>query len=272
MANDRYTVPSLDRAIRVLDLLAREKEGLNLAELTRRTEIPKSTLFRILSTLLSRGCLHLEEESKKYRLGLKLWELGSAYIEQSDLDSVAVAYMKALVDACGETVFLGVLDESEVVYTRRIESPDTVTVIRKSGHRTPAYCTATGRAMLAFMGEEQRKRLLDRVELIAHTPKTTTDRAELSRQMTQIRDEGVAVVDGEYNPQLLCVSAPVLEGAGRVQAAVTVAMLSAEANARRVEDIKDQVQQQALGLSRELGYLGEQRSEFGELAPSVTGG
>lgn len=271
MANDRYTVPSLARAISVLDLLAREREGLNLAELTRRTDIPKSTLFRILTTLQSRGCLHFEEESKKYRLGLKLWELGSAYIEQFDLDGAIITCMKELVDASGKSVFLGVLDEREVVYIRRIESPQAVAVIRRLGHRTPIYCTATGVAMLAFTEDKQRKQILDSIALEAHTPKTITDRDELSRRMLQIRDEGVAVVDGEYNPKLLCVSAPVFKDTGQVQAAITVAMLSAEADAQRVEHIKKQVRQKTLELSRELGYLGARNSESGAFTHSTIG-
>lgn len=266
MANDRYIVPSLERAIRVLDLLAHEQEGLSLAELTRRTEIPKSTLFRILNTLQSRKCVYLSEETKKYRLGLKLWELGSAYIEQSDLDSVAVTYMRKLVEACEESVFLGVLDGSEVVYVRRLEGPHTVAVIRKLGHRTPVYCTATGEAMLAFMEEEEQNRILESIELKAHTSKTVTDRAELERRLARVREEGVAVVDGEYNPKLLCVSAPVLKGGGQVQAAITVAIMSTEATPQRIEVLKQKVYREAKAFSRELGYLGEESPAMSQLA------
>ena len=254
MANERYTVPSLDRAIRVLELLSHERDGLSLAELTRRTEIPKSTLFRILTTLQNRGCLNIDEENKRYQLGLKLWELGSAYIEQSDIDSAAISYMKELAQTCGESVFLGMLDEGEVVYVRRIESPRSVTVVRKLGHRAPAYCTATGEAMLAFMPDQKIQSILDTLKLKAYNPKTNTDQDELWRRLKEVRSEGVAVVDGEYNAKLLCVSAPVLDDTS-VRAAITVAMLSAEAEAKEIEAIKQSVRSAAQELSKELGHL-----------------
>lgn len=254
MANERYTVPSLDRAIRVLELLSHEGDGLSLAELTRRTEIPKSTLFRILTTLQNRGCLSIDEESKRYHLGLKLWELGSAYIEQSDIDSAAISYMENLAQTCGESVFLGMLDEGEVVYVRRIESPRSVTVVRKLGHRAPAYCTATGEAMLAFMPDQKIQSIIDTLKLKAYNPKTNTDQDELWRRLKEVRSEGVAVVDGEYNAKLLCVSAPVSDDTS-VRAAITVAMLSAEAETEKIEAIKQSVCRAAQGLSKELGHL-----------------
>lgn len=255
MAKARYTIPSLDRAVQVLELLAHEQKGLTLTELTTRTGIPKSTLFRILATLENRSCIGLIAGSKKYQLGLKVWELGSAYVEQSDLDTAATAHMQELADACRESVFLGVLDAGEVVYMRRIESPHSVAVVRKLGHRAPAYCTATGEAMLAFMSEEKRERIVDQLQLEAHTPKTNTDRKALRRRLQQTQKEGVAVVDGAYNAKLLCVSAPVLDSNADVRAAVTVAMLSAEASEERVMKTKDRVRHAAAAISNELGYL-----------------
>lgn len=259
MAKARYTIPSLDRAVQVLELLAREQKGLTLTELTTRTGIPKSTLFRILATLENRSCIGLIAGSKKYQLGLKVWELGSAYVEQSDLDTAATAYMQDLAEACGESVFLGVLDAGEVVYMRRIESPRSVAVVRKLGHRAPAYCTATGEAMLAFMPEDERERIVDQLQLEAHTPKTNTDRKALRRRLQRTRREGVAVVDGAYNAKLLCVSAPVFDNHADVRAAMTVAMLSAEADEEKVTKTRDHVRQAAAALSGELGYLPERR-------------
>lgn len=259
MAKSRYTIPSLDRAVQVLELLAREEKGLTLTELTTRTGIPKSTLFRILATLENRRCIGLIADSRKYQLGLKVWELGSAYIEQSDLDTAATSYMQALAEACGESVFLGTLDAGEVVYMRRIESPRSVAVVRKLGHRAPAYCTATGEAMLAFMPEEEMERIVDRLQLEAHTPKTNTDRGALHRRLEKTRREGVAVVDGAYNAKLLCVSAPVLDSNADVRAAITVAMLSSEADDDKITETKERVRQATQALSSELGYLPERR-------------
>lgn len=201
-----------------------------------------------------------DEDSKKYQLGLKLWELGSAYIEQSDIDSAAILYMKELAEACGESVFLGMLDKGEVVYVRRMESPRSVTVVRKLGHRAPAYCTATGQAMLAYMPPGRIDEVLSALELEAYSSKTNTDRRVLRRGLDRVRREGVAVVDGEYNAKLLCVSAPVLDDKAEVQAAITVAMLSAQASEKKVKETKELVCRAAHALSRELGCLVERRN------------
>lgn len=243
---------------------------MTLSELTSETDIPKSSLFRILATLEQSGCVQLMGSSKRYQLGLKMWELGSAYIEQSDLDSAATPHMEELAQDCGESVFLGMLDGADVVYVRRIESPRSVTVVRKLGHRAPIYCTATGEAMLAFLPVTQADEIVNNLQFEAHTPQTNTSRSELRRRLEVIREDGVAVVDGEFNPKLLCVSAPVFGSRGAVQAAITVAMLSSQATNEQVTEAKDRVLEAAQSVSRDLGYLG-QRTAIGasgtQLAP-----
>jgi len=255
VGSGRYTITSLDRAFDVMEALVEADAGHTLAELASETDIPKSTLFRILSTLEDRNCVTLDLDTKEYDLGLKLWELGSAFIEKTDLDSSATPYMRDLAESCEASIFLAVMDGSDVVYIRRIESPNSVMMVRKLGHRAPIYCTATGEAMLAFLPEERQEEIIEETDFTAHTPHTNTEPDELRRRLSQIRDEGVAVVDGEYNPELLCISAPVLGGRGTVKAAITVAKPSSEADPERIDRIKEEVRGKALALSQEMGYL-----------------
>ncbi len=209
-----------------------------------------------MSTLEERNCV-VQSEQKTYRLGLKLWELGSAFLEQSDLQDDASPYMQRLADVCGESVFLSVLDGEEVVYVRRMESPKSAVIVRKLGQRAPIYCTATGLSMLAFLPQAEIDRVLDSLELESFNENTTTDRAELHRQIESIRKNYVAVVDGEYNPALLCVASPILDEEGRPIAAFTAALLSAQTSEERVETVKSQVREAAEKLSKERGYLGD---------------
>lgn len=229
---------------------------MSLAELTREMDVPKSTLHRILTTLQAQRCVMMDDASKKYQLGPKLWELGSAFVEQLDLNSKAVPYMKRLAEACGESVFLGMMEEGHVVYIRQIESPKSVLAVRKLGQRAPAYCTATGLSIMAFAEEGVVRRLLGKQPLEAHTPNTVTSREEIIRRLEAVRESGVAVADGEYNAQLLCVSAPVLDGLAQVRASLTVAMLSEQATDERVRHAKEAVRQAAQDLSGELGFTG----------------
>ena len=263
----RYTVTALARAVDVLERLARQPKGMRLAELTRETGIPKSTLFRILSTLEERRCVTLDEERGTYRLGLKLGELGNAFLNQSDLYNAATRRMRRLAEECEESVFLSVLDDGAVVYVRRIESPKSAVVVRKLGQRAPAYCTATGLAMLAFLPREEAEDVLDAQEMQAFTAHTTTSRSTLREKLEQVRQEQVAVVDGEYNPALLCVAAPILNERGRPSAALTVAVLASQASAEQVATLQEQVREAAQEVSAELGYWEAQSPDL-TLRPS----
>lgn len=258
---NRYTVPAIDRALTVLQCLARSRDGLRLSALAEATDIPKSSLFRIMTTLEEQGCVVRDEEKKTYRLGLTVWELGNAFLDQSTLLETAETHMKQLADACEESIFLGMLDEGEVIYVRRVESPKSAVVVRKLGQRAPVYCTATGLSMLAFLPSDEASRILDEQELRPHAPNTTTDRSALARTLERIRKTGVAVVDGEYNPSLLCVSAPILNADERPVASLTAALLSAPATDDDIETMKTQIKNTAQALSTECGYLGDHFSE-----------
>ena len=257
VVSNGYTVTAIDRAMDVLECLARQGDDLRLSELTEETGIPKSTLFRILSTLEDRECVVRDEDRKTYRLGLKVWELGNAFLDQSDLHEAAADYMKRLADACGESVFLGVWDKGEVVYVRRVESPKSAVVVRKLGQRAPVHCTATGLALLAFRPDSAVERFFRERKLEPVNANTTTSPEALRASLRKIRDTRVAVVDGEYNPALLCVSSPILDESGRPLAAFTAALLSGQATDDRIAMVKERVREAAVDLSREQGYLGD---------------
>ena len=259
----RYVVPSLDRAIAVLELLASSPEAVGLAEICRRTKIPKSTLFRIMTTLQRRDCVEFDEEANRFKLGVKLWELGDAYVRGLDLYSVSLPHMQTLAEDTGECVFLGVLDESEVIYIQRLESPKSVTVVRKLQQRAPAHCTATGEAILAYLPEAELHRILQNHELQAFNAKTVTDRHELERRLSQVREGGLAVVDGEYNAEVLCVSAPIFDNKRRPVASATVALVSAQVagNQERLDEVGRKVRRAAQRISRDLGYVAPPKSD-----------
>ncbi len=251
---DRYIIPSLDRAVLVLGLLGEEPKGLSLAELARRTEIPKSTLFRILVTLQKHHCVTADPADGTFRLGSYLWELGSRFADQSDLFRVSASYMTDLADELGETVFLSKLEEGEVVYLRRVESLKSIAAVRKLESRAPIHCTATGLALVAWLPSSEIDAILDQHELKTFNESTITDQRVIRDRMAEVRDREYAVVDGEYNDELLCVAAPVLDHQRRPCAALTVTMLSAQVSSEAtIERAGQAVRRAARSLSRELG-------------------
>ncbi len=250
----RYLIPSVERAVQVLGLLGREPQGMVLADMARETGIPKSTLFRILVTLRKHHCVTLDPESQTYRLGSYLFELGNKFAEQSDLFRIATRYMQALALECGETVFLSKLEDGEVVYLRRMDSPKSVAVVRKLESRVPAHCTATGVALLAWLPREEVEEILDRHGMETYNEATLTDRDLFMHRLQDVRRRQYAVVDGEYNKELLCVSAPVWDHSQRPCAALTVAILSSQvADDGRIVRVGKSVRRAARNMSRELG-------------------
>ena len=257
VAEASYVIPSVDRAFEVLDRLAAEPNGLSLADLARRTGIPKSTVFRILTTLEQRHAVVWDDRSQTFRLGHRLWLLGHSFLERSDLYSAAAPVMQRLAEASRETVFLGKLDDGEVIYLHRIESPRSVAVVKKLGQRAPAHCTATGTAILAFLPAPDVDAVIAQHGLDAYNDATVTDPAVFRKRLTLARSRGYAVVNGEYNRELVCVSAPVFDHTGSPKASLTVAMLATQhPDAARCEEVGRLVRAAGLDLSRELGYLG----------------
>lgn len=252
--NDRYVIPSLDRALQVLGILAEEHRGLTLAELARTTDIPKSTLFRILVTLQKHHCVVADPDGGAFRLGSYLWKLGNSFADQTDLFRASTAQMQTLADQCGETVFLSKLEDGEVVYLRRMESPKSITVVRKLQSRVPAHCTATGVALMAWMSKGEVDAIIAKHGLEAINEATITDRSALEERLAEARRREYAVVDGEYNRELLCVAAPVLDHLQRPCAALTVAMLSSQVNdVEQVERVGAAVRSAARAVSQEMG-------------------
>ncbi|WP_420454328.1 IclR family transcriptional regulator [Rubrivirga sp.] len=251
---NRYVIPSLERAVLVLGILSDEPSGMSLADLARRTDIPKSTLFRILVTLQKHHCVAADPTGRTFRLGSYLWELGSRFADQSDLFRVSASYMADLAEETGETVFLSKLEDGEVVYLRRVENPKSIAAVRKLESRAPIHCTATGLALVAWLPPSEIDAILDQHEMQTFNDSTVTDQRVIRTRMAEVRDREYAVVDGEYNDELLCVAAPVLDHQRRPCAALTATMLSVQVNdPATIERVGQAVRRAARSLSREMG-------------------
>lgn len=252
---DRYVIPSLDRALQVLGMLSEEHRGLSLADLGRRSGIPKSTLYRIIVTLQRHRCISWSDDERTYRLGSRLSELGNSFLEQDDLVLAAASYMKDLAAESEETVFLGKLEDGQVVYLRRMESPRSIMVVKKLVQRVPAHCTATGAAIMAFLTEREVEQILEEHGMAPYNESTVTDRSVFMRRLADVRRRGYAIVDGEYNAELLCVSAPIMDFTGRPRAALTVAVLAGRGvSEERLTSLSEMVLQAAHAFSHDLGH------------------
>ncbi len=149
-----YTIQAVSHAFKLLEQFSGDVEELGVTELSKKLRLHKNNVFRLLATLENHGYIEQNKASENYRLGVKALELGQNYLKQTDLIRQAKQVIKEMVEKCNETGYVAVLRESDLVYLDCVESTRTVRVVSRVGHRLPAYCTAAGKVLLAFGGED----------------------------------------------------------------------------------------------------------------------
>ena len=222
--NPKNTVQSLAKGFRVLQAFTAEEPELKLSEVARRAGLDNGTAFRLLETLVMLGYLERFLETKQYRLTLKPLDLGFNAIARMDLRTIAQPELRTLVGEVREAASVGILDRDEVVYIERYQEGQTrLGVDIRVGSRLPAYCTAIGHSILAFLPRAETRRILGltrRVKVNDHTPVTLE---QIEGKLEEARAAGYAISDSEYIAGLRVLSAPILGADGFAMAALSVA-------------------------------------------------
>ncbi len=217
-----HGVKSLARALRLLEALREAPEGLSLSAVRTRTNLPKATIHRLLGTLIQEG--FVEQANGVYRVGVKAFVVGNAFLAHLDLRSRALPYLFDLRNRTGETVQMAVLENLQVVYVERVLSLSPVAYMKsRVGAVLPAYCTGLGKALLAFAPSDLVQRYLDTVALDPVTPHTITDRRRFLEELAEVRRLGHAVDRGEREESVRCIASPVFNHERAVVAAVSAA-------------------------------------------------
>ena len=217
----RGPVGTLERGLTLLSALGEGEEGLTLTELARRAWLPRPTTLRLLKTLEDGG--FVTRSGKSYRVGYQCFRLGNLYTFDDHLQRRALPVMEDAMEEVAEVVQLGVLRDDRVLYLERVEPRRSIAlVLSRPGSTRPAYCTALGKAMLAYLEDAELEGYLRRVELAACTQTTVTSRDELLADLAATRERGYAGDDGESDEEIGCVAAPIFDNAGRVVAAMSV--------------------------------------------------
>jgi DNA-binding IclR family transcriptional regulator len=193
---------------------------MGVTELALATRLQKSNVHRILSTLRHLGYVRTNPDSS-YEPTLRLWELGQRIHARMDLPAAARSHLKRLVQETDETSHLAVFDGHEVVYVETIETANPVRAHTPLGGRAPAYCTASGKALLCGQPPSVIREVAR--ESVRHTPSTLTKYDDLVQALKQARDRGYATNVGEFRPNVAGIAAPVLNRRGEVVAAVGIA-------------------------------------------------
>jgi IclR family transcriptional regulator, KDG regulon repressor len=223
-AEDRQRggVQSLGRAFAILEQIARHREGIGLAELSKLVGLHNSTTFHLAKTMVSLGYIRQERETKRYRVGRPLFALAASALDEIEMVNVATPIMEDLSRETGETSHFAVRMGDAVVVIARTSGPGAFQLTDRVGVVRPAHCTALGKIILAALRPDQLKRFLERVELAPSTKRSITDPAVLLREIAEIRRSAVAVDDGEFNPEVRCIAVPIYNFTGDVVGALGI--------------------------------------------------
>lgn len=214
------SVQSLDRALSVLETLAGQREGLPLTRIAQRVGLHKSTVHRLLATLCVRG--YVEKLSTgEYRLGRRVVELGSMYLNQLELKTEAQPFLRRLLDETTQPVHLAVLEGMDSIYIDKMETVHSIRMYSQIGLRTPAHCTGVGKALLSGLSSEELTKRLAQAELKAYTPSTITDANELMKEIRRVKRRGWAGDNEEHELGIRCIAAPIYDYRGEIVAAVS---------------------------------------------------
>lgn len=235
--------------------------GLTLSELADALRLHKSTVHRLLGSLEEGRYVDRSEETGRYRLGLRLLELGSVVLESLDLRQEARPILEALGREAGETVHLCILEQGEVVYIDKVETTEPVRMYSRIGRRAPVYCTAVGKAMLAHLPTEEQDHLIREINFRRLTENTLNSVEALREQLVQIRRQGCSFDQEEHELGVRCVAAPIFDHTGRAVAAVSITGPTTRMTPERATELAPAVRSAAAQISGRLAYRADRATE-----------
>jgi DNA-binding IclR family transcriptional regulator len=259
-----YRVQVLDRALEILRLLGESQTDSSLAELCAALNLHKSTVHRLMMVLEQHRLVDKHPDTGRYRLGLRLFELGSKAISVLDLRERSRPFLDQVLCETQETVHLCILDEGEVLYLEKLEPQRSVRLASRVGRRVPAYCTSVGKAILAELPEAEVDNIIRRSGLKRITPNTITTPSALKEELRKIRTRGYSIDDEENEEGVRCVGAAIRDYSGRPAAAISVSGPAFRVSRASVAEIARSVTQAATALSGELGYVAVEKESVGK--------
>jgi DNA-binding IclR family transcriptional regulator len=253
MRTEMKQVRSVSRVIKILEAL-HKGDSLTFREISSQVKLPKSTAYEALGTLVAEGLIDKDISTGRYRLGLRILELAYSARRGSELTRIAQPFLKNLNQKLNETVQLTVRDRDEVLYVEGFDSARQLRTSFELGERAPLYCTAVGKAILAFLPAAEAKRIIGRARLRRFTPNTLVAPKRLLRELAVTADRGYSVDNMEHEESVRCIGAPVFDRTGSVVAAMSVSGPSSRLAESRDVEIARLAMKAAREISWRLGY------------------
>ncbi len=254
---DEYIVHNVDLAFDILFFLA-NNPNTTFENILNSVDSSPYQVEKTLEVLISRGYINFNQKKKTYALGIKNFEVGYSYLSHVDIRSIAKPYLQYLGEKFQENVYLAVRSGFEIVYIDSYEVSRPVVVKSRVGRLLPLYASASGKVHLADMDEDELEEFFREEKLVPYTKNTITDRDKLLEHIKQVREQGYAIDDEEWEEEVRCLSVPVRDHTGKVAAAVTLSAPSWRIPSEQLTgEIKDEFIKKAKELSERLGYTEE---------------
>lgn len=248
-------VQSVKRALDIIEVLSESRQSLGVTQIAKLTGLSKTTVFRLLNTLMQAGYVQKESNDSDYKLGVKFLKISSSILERQDIRDIAKPYLKKLSDLTKEIVHLAIMDINEVVYIDKVENSEhTMRIFSTVGNRSPMHCTGLGKVFLSGLSGAEVEEIVAQRGLTQYTNNTITCLDHLKKELEQIRQKGYAFDQMEHEIGIWCVAAPVFDRKGKMIAAISVTAPDIYLSPQRKSELAHEVVGATKEISRQLGY------------------
>lgn len=246
-------VQSVDRTLTILETLAMYPKGLGISEISDATQLHKSTVHRLLATLVQRGYVR-QNHYNQYKLTLKIFELGGRLIEDLDMLEIARPYLGQIMEQTNEVVHLVKLEDNHIVYIDKVEPNTTIRMHSRIGTRRSLYCTAVGKAILATINDDELKTIWEKSEIESLTEHTITDFEKMKEELNLIRQRGYSIDNEENEIGVRCIGISLLDYTKKACGAISVSGPVGRMTDEIIENIAQILIPIGEQISKELGY------------------
>ena len=254
---DKLGIQSVNRAITILSLFSHRRPRLGITEISRILNLPKGTVHGLVRTLLNAGFLQQEPETRKYQLGLKLYEMGITLAVNLEINQKAVGLANKLAKSVNLVSRIAIWDGDSALITLNVDPRSNSLFVHQIGPRIPAYCSSVGKAILAFLNNEELNAYLSRTELIPYTPKTITQKERLLNELEETRQRGYSIDQEETTLGLVCIGAPIFGKGGHLEASISLSGDPGRFRKKQLKGLCEKLIKTAGEISRSMGYFPE---------------
>lgn len=247
-------VQSVDRTLSILETLSDYENGLGIKEISELVMLNKSTVHRLLATLIYKGYVKQDKDTNKYMITLKLFELGNKKVAKMNLTSIAQPYLEELMEKTNEVVHLVVRDGNEYIYISKYQPKKPILMSTYIGLRKPLYCTAVGQAIMSQLSEDEIKTIWNTSDIKKYTKNTITDYDMLLKKIEKIKKDGYALDNQEVEDGIRCIGTVLKNYKNEVCGAVSVSGAIISFTDDKIDSFSNMLIECTTKISKELGY------------------